>query len=360
MTRAQLKFAVAAAGVAAVAALVQIGRAQQAQRQSLADVEIHELPVQGNVHMLVGAGGNITVQVGKQGVLLVDTEYGELSDKVMAAVRKLSGGGLRYIINTQFAPDHTGGNENLRRAGKMVFAGPGAGPIRDAAEGAAIVAHENVLNRMSAPTGSQAPAPAGAWPTETYFGDEHEMFFNGESIRILHEPNAHTDGDSMVYFRRSDVISTGDIFVLNSFPVIDLEKGGSLQGIINGLNRILDIAIPEALEEGGTLIIPGHGRLCDEADVAEYRDMVTIIRDRIQAWMKKGMTLEQIKAARPAREYEPLYGSAPGWSTDQFIEAAYKSLAQGARTAAAGRAREGLDANGARVRAGLSRQGRRA
>lgn len=288
--------------------------------------EIHDLPVQGNIHMLVGPGGNVTVQAGKQGVLLVDTQVAASSEKILETLSRISDGRIRFIIDTHDHPDHVGGNENLRKAGRMVFAGPGAGPIRDAAEGAAVIAHENVLNRMSAPTGSQSSVPSDAWPTETYFGDEHDMYFNGESIQVIHIPNAHTDGDSMVYFRRSDVLSTGDIFVMDSFPVIDLDKGGSLQGIIEGLNKILDIAIPEALEEGGTLIIPGHGRLCDEADAAEYRDMVTIIRDRMQAMIKKGMTLEQIQAARPAFEYEPLYGSAKNWSTQQFIEAAYKSL----------------------------------
>jgi cyclase len=311
------------AGMLAAMGAVQFGLAQA---PNLDAVEIHDLPVQGNIHMLVGAGGNITAQVGKQGILLVDTQYAALSEKILAALAKLSDGGIRYIIDTHFHADHTGGNENLRKAGKMVFAGPGAGTLRDAAQGADVIAHENVLNRMSAPTGSRAPTPAGAWPTETYFGEEHELFFNGESIRVIHEPNAHTDGDSMVYFRRSDVISTGDIFGLASFPVIDLERGGSLQGILNGLNRILDIAIPEGQEEGGTLIIPGHGRLCDEADVAEYRDMVTIIRDRMQAMIGKGLTLEQIQAAHPAKEYEPLYGSAAGWNTRQFVDAAYQSL----------------------------------
>lgn len=294
--------------------------------QEGATAEVHSLPVQGNIHMLVGPGGNVTVQAGKQGVLLVDTGMAGVSASTLQAVRKISDGGIRYIIDTHYHADHIGGNNDLRKAGKMVFAGPGAGAIRDAAEGAAVIAHENVLNRISAPTGSQAPIPSSAWPTETYFGEGHDMYFNGESIQVIHVPNAHTDGDSMVYFRRSDVISTGDIFVLNSFPVIDLEKGGSLEGILAGLNKILDIAIPEGAEEGGTLIIPGHGRLCDEADAAEYRDMVTIIRDRMQAMIKKGMTLEQIQAARPAFEYEPLYGSAKNWSTRQFIEAAYKSL----------------------------------
>ena len=297
------------------------------QRSQVApDSEIHVTPVRENIYVLTGPGGNVTVQVGKQGILLVDTMSGDSSSGVLASIAKLSNASLRYIINTQAGPDHTGGNAALRKTGRMVFAGPGAGALIDAAEGAAIISHGEVLKRMSAPTGQQSPMPAAAWPTETFFGDEHELYFNGESIQILHQPSANTDGDSIVHFRRSDVISTGDLFVLNSFPMIDIEKGGSLQGIIDGLNRVLDIAIPEFNEEGGTLIVPGHGRLCDEADVAEYRDMVTIIRDRIEAMLKKGMSLAEIKAARPAFEYEPLYGSTPNWSTDQFIEAAYKSL----------------------------------
>jgi cyclase len=283
--------------------------------------EIQVMPVRDNIYALMGPGGNVTVQVGKQGILLVDTMSAESAERVLAALGNLSKGGLRYIINTQAGADHAGGNAALRKTGRMVFAGPGAGALTDAAEGAAVIAHGDVLKRMSAPTGKQSPMPPAAWPTDTFYGDEYELYFNGESVQVLHQPAANTDGNSMVYFRRSDVISTGDLFVMNSFPVIEVEKGGSLQGVIDGLNRILDIAIPEFNEEGGTLIVPGHGRLCDEADVAEYRDMVTIIRDRIQAMLKKGMSLDQIKAAHPAFEYEPLYGSA-----DQFIEAAYKSL----------------------------------
>ena len=300
--------------------------AQIQQNQRPVSNEIHVVPVRDNIYVLMGSGGNVTVQAGKQGILLVDTMSAESSERISAALAKLSGAGLRYIINTQYGADHTGGNAALRKTGRMVFAGPGAGALTDAAEGAAVIAHGNVLSRMSAPTGKESPTPAAAWPTETFFGGEYELYFNGESIQVLHQPSANTDGDSLVYFRRSDVISTGDLFALNSFPVIEVEKGGSLQGVIDGLNSILDIAIPEFNEEGGTLIVPGHGRLCDEADVAEYRDMVTIIRDRIQAMLQRGLSLEQIKAGRPAFEYEPLYGSAPGWTTDQFIEAAYKSL----------------------------------
>jgi glyoxylase-like metal-dependent hydrolase (beta-lactamase superfamily II) len=307
--------------VAALAFLgVDAGNAQPA--------EIHVVPVQGNVYMLVGAGGNITLQVGKEGVLVVDTGLAQMSDTVLAAIRQLSDKPIRYIINTHIHPDHAGGNEKIGPAGSTIAGGNVVGNIGESAgKGATIIAHENVLNRMSAPTGSQPSLPFIAWPTDTYANDEKDLFFNGEGIQILHQRAAHTDGDSIVFFRRSDVVSTGDIFVTTSYPIIDLQRGGSLQGIIDGLNHIIDITIPAEKQEGGTYVIPGHGRLCDEADVVYYRDMTTIIRDRIEDMIKKGMTLEQVKAARPTRDYDPLYGTNTGfWTTDMFVEAAYKSL----------------------------------
>jgi len=293
--------------------------------------EIHVLQVQGNVYMLVGAAGNIAVQVGKDGVLLVDTGEAQMTDQVLAMVKQLAkpitNRPIRYIINTDFHPDHTGGNEKLRAAGATITGGNVAGNISDATEGAALFAHENVMKRMSAPTGSAAPRPSGAWPTDTYFGDKKDIFFNGEAIQLFHPNSAHTDGDSIVFFRRTDVISTGDIFMTTNYPVVDLQAGGSINGVIDALNFIIDLTIPAEKQEGGTMVIPGHGRLCDEADVVEYRDMVTIIRDRIQDMIKKRMTLEQVKAAKPTRDYDPLYGSTTGfWTTDMFVEAVYKSL----------------------------------
>jgi cyclase len=286
------------------------------------------VPVQGNVYMLVGAGGNITLQVGKEGVLIVDTGLPQMSDKVLAAIRQLSDKPIRYIINTHIHPDHVGGNEKIGPAGSTIAGGNVVGNIGESAgKGATIIAHESVLNRMSAPTGSQPSLPFVAWPTDTYANDEKDLFFNGEGIQILHQRAAHTDGDSIVFFRRSDVVSAGDIFVTTSYPIIDLQRGGSLQGIIDGLNHIIDITIPAEKQEGGTYVIPGHGRLCDEADVVYYRDMTTIIRDRIEDMIRKGMTQEQVKAARPTRDYDPLYGTNTGfWTTDMFVEAAYKSL----------------------------------
>jgi cyclase len=289
------------------------------QNQNLNNVEVHILPVQGNIYMLVGAGSNITVQIGNDGVLVVDAEFAPLSDKIIAAIRTLSKGPIRYLINTTYDADHTGGNEPVRKAGSTIAGGNVTGDIQDAAEGAQIIAHDNVLQRMT-------NRPSGALPTSTFVGDEKKLFFNGEGIEIDHQPSAHTDGDSIVFFRRSDVISTGDIFTTASYPVIDVAAGGSIQGIIDGLNRLVDMIIPVYGQEGGTLVIPGHGRLSDFGDVLNCREMTTIIRDRVQDMIKKGMTLEQVKAARPTRDYDPLYGSVPGWTTDMFVEAVYKSL----------------------------------
>jgi len=284
--------------------------------------EIQIVPVQGNVSMLVGAGGNIAVQASEQGVLLVDTGAAERRDKTLAAVRKISPRPIRYILNTSADADHVGANEavaNINGSSRHIELVNT--PFATAAQAAEIIASDPVAARMK-------DYPSEAWPTETYIGGRNELFFDGEAIELHHPPAAHTDGDSIVFFRRSDVIATGDIMDTDRYPVIDLARGGSLEGIIDGLNRVLDLAIPAKAEEGGTMVIPGHGRLCDEADVLEYRDMLAIVRDRLRAMIAKGMTLEQVQAARPTLDYDPLYGATAGpWTTDIFVEAAYKSLA---------------------------------
>jgi len=294
--------------------------------------EIQVLPVQGNVYLLAGAGGNITVQAGKSGVLVVDTGTAPMTEKILAAIRKLSDKPVRYVINTSVDGDHTGGNENFAKAfGSATAVSVQNTPGSSATQTVQIFAHDNVLVRMSAPSGGKPGGPPAmpdtAWPSETYVGDSKELYFNGEAVLMYHVARAHTDGDTIVHFRGSDVVSAGDILNTNGYPVIDRQRGGSLQGAIDGLNRILDIAVPAHHEEGGTYVIPGHGRICDEFDVVEYRDMLTIIRDRIRASIKKGLTWEQIKASRPTRDYDPEYGAATGpWTTDQFVEAAYRSL----------------------------------
>jgi len=307
--------------------------AQQRQQppppqQNFDAVEIHALQVRDGIYMLVGAGGNITMQIGEEGILLVDTQYAPLSAKIVAAIHKISDKPIHYIINTHHHGDHTGGNANLRAAGNTVAGGNMLGAIRDAGVGAAIIAHENVLNHLSSATGAQA-VPQDGWPTDTYFGAKKEMFYNGEGIEILHMPSAHTDGDSVVFFRRSDVISSGDVYVTGGYPVIDLANGGSYRGIVNALDRLVDIIIPVYGQDGGTLVIPGHGRLSNLGDVLNFREMVIVIRDRLQSMIDAGMTLEQVKAAKPTFDYDPVYGATSGfWTTERFIEAAYKSLSE--------------------------------
>ena len=292
--------------------------------------ELSVLAVQGNVHLISGAGGNIALQTGSLGAVAVDTGNGRMNDKVIAAINKVSEKPLQYIINTHYDPDFTGGNIGIRRAGVTITGANVTGDLADARDGAQIIAHDNVLNRMSAPTGKQPPTPEAAWPTQTFLKGKKDLYFNDEPIEVIYQPNATTDGDSLVFFRHSDVIVTGDILNMNSYPWIDIDKGGTVQGTINALNKILEIAVPKHEEEGGTYIIPGHGRVCDEFDALEYRDMVVIVRDRVQAAIKKGTSLEQIKRAGYTKDYDARFDAKTGLgSADKFIEAVHKSLVSG-------------------------------
>jgi cyclase len=294
--------------------------------QNRADGEVHILPVQGNVYMLVGAGGNITVQAGDDGVLLVDSGLASMSDKVLSAIHTISNRPLIYIVNTDESEDHVGGNAKIAAIGQPVAFNNLTGPGRGGTEGAFIISFQTVFERMSAPTGQLAPTPEDAWPNDTYETPQKKLYFNGEAILIMHQP-ANTDGNSIILFRRSDVVSAGDLFDMSGYPFIDLKAGGSIQSIVEGLNRLINITVPRAHAEGGTVVIPGHGRLCDQADVVVYQQMITIIRDRIQDMINHGMTLEQVKAAKPSADWDPLYGKTSGrWTTDMFVEAAYKSL----------------------------------
>jgi glyoxylase-like metal-dependent hydrolase (beta-lactamase superfamily II) len=300
--------------------------AQAPRAQNPAPSGLETLPVQGNVSMIAGAGGNVVVQVGAQGLVVVDSGTAARSDDLLAAIRKLSNRPIRYVINTHMHPDHTGGNDRLAAAGQP-NSGRGVAQVGvGTAPRAEIIAHDLVLQRMSAPAGSETPAPVGLHPTATYSLPVKEFFTNGEGIQMVHASNAHTDGDSLVFFRRSDVIAAGDVYSTVSYPVIDAAHGGSITGVIAGLNELLALAIPGEKTEGGTMIVPGHGRISDEADLVEYRDMVTIIRDRVQDMVNKKMTLDQVKARKPAMEYDGEYGRAAGWSSDQFVEAVYKGL----------------------------------
>jgi glyoxylase-like metal-dependent hydrolase (beta-lactamase superfamily II) len=278
--------------------------------------DIKVFPVQGKVSLLVGAGANIAVQVGPEGVLVVDSGLEAHGEKVLAAIRSLSHAPIRWLVNTSFLPDHTGGNALLAKNGSNTQGNP-----------LPIVAHENVLARLSAPAGSGTLAPTAAWPTDAYVKHTKDFFFNGEPILLYHPDAGVTDGDSIVHFRRSDVLVAGETWNTTRYPIIDLAHGGGVQGVIDGLNYLLDMAVPEHQQEGGTLVIPGHGRVGDEADVLEYRDMVTIVRDRIKDLVQRGLTLAQVKAARPTLDYDRQYGADTGpWTTSRFVEAIYADL----------------------------------
>jgi len=284
-------------------------------------------PVQGRVYMLAGAGGNIALQAGSEGALLVDSGTADRADAVIATLRQLTASPIRLIIDTSAAADHTGGNEALMRTGRRFATafgrsgGPGDQP------GAAIMARQGVQNRMIAEKASECALPSTTYDVFPTRG----IFFNGEGIELRHMPAASTDADSVVFFRRSDVVVTGDIFNTNLYPVIDLERGGSIGGTIAALNQLLEITIPALNQEGGTMVIPGHGRVADEADVSEYRDMVTIVRDRVRALVAKNMTLEQVKAQQPTLDFDGRYGATDGPSTtDRFIDSVYRGVSQAA------------------------------
>jgi cyclase len=321
--------------------------------------DFQTLHIRGPLYMIAGAGGNITVSVGLDGVLLVDAGSTQMTDKVLAEIRRLQReAGIRYeasqafgaesrstleseraapappkpirfIITTSDDPDHYGGNEKVAKAGRTITGGNVAGDLSSVGESAVIYSHENAQLRMAGAEEGTTAVASALWPTDTYHTDYYKLstYFNGEGIQLMHAPAAHTDGDSWVWFRGSDVISTGDVFSLDTYPVIDIKRGGSINGVINALNAILDFAFAEVRSEGGTMIVPGHGRLGDMSDVGYYRDLLTIIRDRVEDMIKKGMTLQQVKAAKPTLDYDPRYGAASGpWTTDMFIEAVYNSL----------------------------------
>ena len=296
--------------------------------------KIEALHVAGNVYILGGAGGNIAVSVGGDGVVMVDSGAAQAGDKVLAAIRQLTQTprpaelpdastpfadnwqathafpepSIRMVINTNDNPDHAGGNATIRTSSLFH-------PIGDQG----IIAHEKVQSRML--------QMKGAAPTTTYSSAKYTLhrFFNNQAVQILYMPNAITGGDSAVWFRRSDVIASGDVYNSDIYPQIDVDKGGSIDGEIEALAKLADMCVTEFMSQGGTMIIPGHGWISDAADLGYYRDMMMIIRDRIQNMIDKGMTLTQVKAAQPTMDYDPEYGRESG-VTARFVEAVYRSL----------------------------------
>jgi cyclase len=284
-----------------------------------APVGLDVLLVRGGISMVVGPEGNTTVQVGRDGALVVDPQPAALGERLLAEIRKLSDTPVRTVINTSGDPAHVRGNAAIAGSGQLLQGGNTRAATVYSSGGAPIWAHEGVLKRLSI----EASGDAAGWPTDTFFVAQKDLFVNGEPVQIMAAPAAHADGDAMVVFRRSDVISAGDVYTPDRYPMIDVKRGGSINGFVDALNHLLRITVPEFNQQGGTLVVPGHGRLSDEADVAEYRDMVTIIRDRVRDMVKKGMTLEQVRAAQPTFEYDGIYGAAPG---AVFVEQVYASL----------------------------------
>jgi cyclase len=292
--------------------------------------EVEVLPVQGKVHVIIGAGSNITVQSGDDGVLMVDTGLSAMTPKVLAALKTITTRPLRYIVNTTEFDEYVGGNSAIADTGEIIpFRAPDytAGPqgALDITR-ASVISYYTLLHRVAGPAGKAPRIPEDGWPDNTYSIPQKRLYFNDEPVIITHIPS-NTDSNSVVLFRKSDVVSAGGLLDLTTYPVIDVSAGGSIQAIVDGLNRLIDITVPASHAGGGTLVVPGHGRIADHAEVVYYRDMTTIIRDRVEDMVKKGMTLAQVKAARPSRDYDARYGKQTGpWTTDMFVQAVYQSL----------------------------------
>ena len=301
----------ACAGLFAVAAAAPL----LAQGGSTLEV----IAVRGGVHMIAGPNGNTTIQVGTDGVLIVDPQPAALTATLLEVIRKLSNKPVRYVVNTSGDPEHVGGNQGVAASGQLLQGGNTRAATVYSTGGAPIWAHEGVLKRLS----TESPEGSAGWPTDTFFVEQKDLFVNGEPVQLMAAPAAHAEGDVLVMFRRSDVVSAGDVYTPDRYPVIDVKRGGSINGLVNALNQLLRITVPEFNQQGGTLVVPGHGRLSDEADVADYRDMVTIVRDRVRDMVKKGMTLAQVKATKPTFDYDVIYGADKG---AVFAEQVYGSL----------------------------------
>jgi len=313
-------------------------KAAAAQAATAPSDGLEILEVRASFFVIAGAGANIGIQVGEDGVVVVDAGSAAAAPAVLAAIRRISPKPIRYVIDTEPDADHVGGNETLATAGEKLFGGSnlGGGAPNLADSMAPILSAEGVLRHL-------AKSPAGGWPTEVFHYSRKAMYLNGEAIEVLHQPAAHTDADVFAFFRRSDVVVAGDVIDTRQFPVIDVERGGSIQGELAALNRLAELAVvstPVVTREAGTIVVPGHGHLCDQYDVVEYRDMVTIISDRVRDLIKAGRSLAEVQAAQPAKGYMGRYGNAGGaWTTERFVEAVYTSLSRAGLSGPRGAAR---------------------
>lgn len=276
--------------------------------QDLENVQIQTIPVTEGIYMLMGEGGNIGVSAGEDGVFLIDDQFAPLTEKIRTAVSAISNQPIRFLLNTHWHLDHTGGNENLGRAGVV------------------IVAHDNVRKRMRVDQFIEAlnrefPAsPPAALPVIT-FNDTVTFHLNGGEIQGLHVETAHTDGDSIIYFPDADVIHTGDIYFNGMYPFIDVDSGGSIEGMIAAVERVL------AMADEQTKIIPGHGSLSNRAELVAYRDMLITVRERVKAAITQGISMEDFIASKPTADLDSSWGKG-FFSPEQFLQIVYTDLAR--------------------------------
>jgi cyclase len=279
-----------------------------AAAQNFDTVQVRTIKAGEGVYLLTGLGGNIGVSAGTDGVILVDDQYAPLTDKIKTAIASLNPGPIRFVINTHWHFDHTGGNENFGKSGIV------------------IVAHENVRRRMSVEqfmtTFAQSikASPAGALPVVT-FSDAVTFYYNGDSISAFHVPPAHTDGDVIVWFRHANVVHMGDTFFNGRYPLVDLASGGSIDGFVGAADRVL------AMADANTKIIPGHGPLGDRAALQSFRAMLVTVRDRIKQAVAAGRTLEQVQGAKPTAEFDAVWGNGRITPT-MFVEVLYQDLSR--------------------------------
>jgi glyoxylase-like metal-dependent hydrolase (beta-lactamase superfamily II) len=296
------------------------------QHRSFITAGLETIQIRPNVYVIFGAGGNVTVHTGPDGLVLIDSGSTDAAGRLLEAIRAISTRPIRLIINTSADADHVGGNGVVGAVGVPLSPDPFAFDTR-----ATVLAHENVLRRLSAPTGRPSPFPVAVWPNDTFTSRFRSLYVNDDAVQVIRQTGAHSDSDVMVLFRKADVVVTGDIVDLRHFPVIDRTAGGSIQQELDALNRLLTEFVvpnvPQVLKPGGTLVVPGHGYVSDYGEIVEYRDMLTVITDIVRNLIDKGMTLEQVRAANPTRGYRGRYGQDSGpWTTDMFVEAVYDSL----------------------------------
>jgi len=328
MTSRRIRLAPAPIWLIALVLVLGVGHSAHgllARQRPAGTRTLETIQIRPNVFVIFGAGSNVAVHVGADGVILVDSGSAAMADDLRRTVKAITDQPIRLIINTSADADHVSGNESLGNDGVQI--NPDA--FSDVKR-ATVLAHENVVMRMSTPIGNEPPFSVAAWPSETYTSRTRSMYLNDDAVMVLRHVGAHSDGDSMVLFRRADVIVTGDILDLRHFPVIDPARGGGILGEIEALNRLLELTVPAmplVYKAGRTLLVPGHGRVSDYGELVEYRDMVTVIRDIVQDMTKKRMTLAQVKAANPTQGYRRRYGSDTGeWTTEMFVEAVFNGL----------------------------------